>query len=32
VVVLPDAPHNLGLYYQRSGDTMAKFLGKHLRD
>ena len=32
VVVLPDTPHNLGLYYQRSGSKMAQFLGKHLRD
>ncbi|HYW78131.1 MAG TPA: alpha/beta hydrolase-fold protein [Thermoguttaceae bacterium] len=32
VVVLPDTPHNLGLYYQRAGDTMAQFLGKGLKN
>ena len=32
VVVLPDTPHNLGLYYQRAGSKMAEFLGKQLRD
>ena len=31
VVVLPDTPHNLGLYYQRSGQKMTQFLGKQLR-
>jgi endo-1,4-beta-xylanase len=30
VVVLPDTPHNLGLYYQRGGEAMADFLGRHL--
>ncbi len=32
VVVLPDTPHNLGLYYERAGKKMTQFLGKHLRD
>jgi endo-1,4-beta-xylanase len=32
IVVLPDTPHNLGLYHQRSGSKMVEFLGKHLRD
>ncbi len=31
VVILPDTPHNLGLYYQRAGRTMTQFLGKGLR-
>jgi len=31
VVVLPDTPHNLGLYYERSGREMVRFLGKRLR-
>jgi endo-1,4-beta-xylanase len=31
VVVLPDTPHNLGLYYQRAGATMIEFLGKGLK-
>ncbi len=30
VVIIPDTPHNLGLYYQRSGDRMAEFLGQQL--
>jgi len=30
VVVLPNTPHNLGLYYERAGDTMIKFLGRRL--
>jgi len=30
IEVLPDTPHNLGLYYQRAGETMARFLGKGL--
>jgi len=30
MVILPDTPHNLGLYYELSGDRMAEFLGKHL--
>ena len=32
VVVLPDTPHNLGLYYQRAGEKMTRFLGKHLQE
>jgi len=32
VIVLPDTPHNLGLYYERAGQQMTQFLGKHLRD
>jgi len=32
VVVLPDTPHNLGLYYQRSGGKMVKFLGDALSE
>ncbi|MEQ8789231.1 MAG: alpha/beta hydrolase-fold protein [Pirellulaceae bacterium] len=31
VVVLEDTPHNLGLYYQRSGKQMTDFLGEHLK-
>jgi len=31
VVVLPDTPHNLGLYYGRAGDKMLRFLGKSLK-
>ena len=31
VVVLPDTPHNLGLYYERAGETMTQFLGKALK-
>ena len=32
VVVLPETPHNLGLYYQRAGTKMTQFLGKQLQD
>lgn len=31
VVVLPDTPHNLGLYYRRAGVKMVRFLGQHLQ-
>lgn len=31
VVVLPETPHNLGLYYQRAGETMTQFLGNGLK-
>ncbi|TWT78774.1 Carbohydrate acetyl esterase/feruloyl esterase precursor [Planctomycetes bacterium CA13] len=31
VVVLPDTPHNLGMYYQRAGAKMIQFLGKRLQ-
>lgn len=31
VVVLPETPHNLGLYYRRSGARMVRFLGEQLR-
>ena len=31
VVVLPETPHNLGLYYQRAGETMTQFLVKNLK-
>lgn len=30
VVTLPDTKHNLGQYYERAGETMAKFLGNQL--
>jgi len=32
VFILPDTPHNLGLYYQRGGKKMTQFLGEHLQD
>lgn len=32
VEVLKDTPHRLGLYYERAGEKMADFLGKHLMD
>jgi enterochelin esterase-like enzyme len=31
VVVLKDTPHNLGLYYERAGDRMTRFLGARLK-
>ncbi len=31
VIVLDDTPHNLGLYYQRSGSAMSRFLSRQLR-
>ena len=30
MVVLPETPHNLGLYYQRAGTNMIRFLGRRL--
>jgi endo-1,4-beta-xylanase len=30
VVVLPDTPHNLGLYYERAGEATMEFLGRGL--
>ena len=30
IVALKDTPHNLGLYYQRAGKEMARFLGSRL--
>lgn len=32
VSVLPEVPHNLGLYYERSGEAMVQFLGRRLRE
>jgi endo-1,4-beta-xylanase len=32
VVILKDTPHNLGLYYQHTGDRMIQFLGDHLKN
>lgn len=32
IIVLEDTPHNLGLYYERSGEKMARFLGERLQD
>jgi endo-1,4-beta-xylanase len=31
VVVLEDTNHSLGLYYERAGEAMGKFLGRHLQ-
>jgi len=31
VIVLPNTPHKLGLYYEGAGETMVKFLGQHLQ-
>lgn len=31
VKVLADTPHNLGLYYERAGETMIQFLGSRLK-
>jgi hypothetical protein len=31
IVLLKDTPHNLGLYYERAGEKMAAFVGKHLK-
>jgi endo-1,4-beta-xylanase len=31
IEVLPDTPHNLGLYYEKNGDRMMKFLGDGLK-
>lgn len=31
VDVLPETPHNLGLYYQRGGDRLLRFLGARLK-
>ncbi len=31
VVILKDTDHNLGLYDERAGESMARFIGKQLR-
>ena len=30
-ILLKDTPHDLGLYYERSGEQMMRFLARHLR-
>jgi endo-1,4-beta-xylanase len=32
VQILPDTPHNLGLYYERAGESMTRFLGGRLKE
>jgi len=31
VIILPDTPHNLGLYYERSVNRILEFIGRHLK-
>jgi enterochelin esterase-like enzyme len=32
VLILPDTKHNLGHYYERSGNKLLQFLGRHIKE